>query len=82
MLQNIWPTPYKIKKGNIVSFLVQLIIFLVIVAVLNFVASLLQGIAVIGIVFSLVRWLLSIYSLVGIVLCVLCFLGVCKAKKK
>lgn len=75
LLRKIWPTPFKIEKGNIVSFLIQLIIFLVIVAVVGWLIALLAALPIIGIIFGLVGSLIGIYNIVGIVLCVLKFLG-------
>lgn len=75
LLRKIWPTPFKIEKGNIVSFLIQLIIFLVIVAVVGWLIALLAALPIVGIIFGLVGSLIGIYNIVGIVLCVLKFLG-------
>ena len=77
-LRKLWPTPFKIKKGDLVSFLVQLIIFIVICAVIGWLVSLLSAIPVLGIIFSIVGSLIGVYSTVGIVLCILVFLGVTK----
>ena len=74
LLRKIWPTPFKIEKGNIVSFLIQLIIFLVIVAVVGWLIALLAALPIVGIIFGLVGSLIGIYNIVGIVLCVLKFL--------
>ncbi len=75
-LKQFWPTPFKIQKGNVISFIVQLVIFLVVCAVVGWLIGVLASIPVIGIIFSLVGALMEIYGLVGIVLCVLKFLGV------
>lgn len=77
-IRKLWPTPFKIKKGDIASLLIQGIIFLVICAVLGWLIGLLSGIKVIGIVFGLIGSLMGVYSLVGLVLCVLKFFGVVK----
>lgn len=75
-LKRFWPTPFKIEKGNIGSFLVQLIVFVVVCAVVGWVIGLLAKIWIIGIIFGLIGGLLELYSLVGIVLCILVFVGV------
>ena len=75
LLRKIWPTPFKIEKGNVVSFLIQLIIFLVVVAVVGWLIGILAALPIIGLVFGLVGSLIGIYNIVGIVLCVLKFLG-------
>lgn len=74
-LKRFWPTPFKIKKGDVASFLVQLIIFVVVCAVLGWLVGLLAGIPIIGIIFSIIGSLLGIYNIVGIVLCILVFVG-------
>lgn len=75
-LKKYWPTPFKIEKMNVVSFLIQLIIFVVVCAVVGWLIGILAKIAVIGIIFSILGGLVEIYGLVGIILCVLKFVGV------
>lgn len=78
MLKQLWPTPYKIKKGDLGSFLIQLIVFIIIVAVVGWLFSVLGKIPILGIIFWILGGLLEVYSVVGIVLCVLRFLGAVK----
>ena len=78
MLKKLWPTPFSIAEKKVFSFIVQLLIFVVVCAVVGWLISVLAGIPVLGIVFSLVGALLEIYGLVGIVLCILKFLGLVK----
>ncbi len=75
-LKSLWPTPFRVEKGNVVSFLIQLIIFIVICAVVGWLISLLAGIPVIGVIFSILGGLMELYGLIGIVLCVLRLIGV------
>ena len=75
-LKTLWPTPFKIKPGNVVSLIVQLIIFVVVCAVFGFIIGIIAGIPIIGIIFALIGSLIEIYGLVGIVLCVLRFVKV------
>ncbi|MBQ8356991.1 MAG: hypothetical protein IJX39_04185 [Clostridia bacterium] len=75
-LKKLWPTPFKIEKGNVASFLIQLIIFIIITAVVGVLIGVLSGIPIIGIIFSIVGSLMGLYTLIGIVLCVLRFAGV------
>ena len=74
-LKKLWSTPFKIKEKDIASFLIQLIIFLVICAVAGAVIGLLAKIPLLGIIFSIIGALVEVYGLVGIVLCVLKFIG-------
>ena len=74
-LKKLWPTPFKIKEKDIASFLIQLIIFLVICAVAGAVIGLLAKIPLLGSIFSIIGALVEVYGLVGIVLCVLKFIG-------
>ena len=53
MLKKIWPTPFKIQEKDVVSFVIQLVIFLVITALIGWVIALLAGIPIIGIIFGL-----------------------------
>ena len=75
-LHQLWPTPFKVKKGNVVSLIVYLVIFLVVCALVGWLISLLASIPVIGIIFSILGSLIGIYSLVGIILCLLKFFNV------
>lgn len=78
MLKKIWPTPFKIKEKDTTSFVVQLIIFIVVCALIGLAIGLLAKIPVLGIIFGLVGGLVELYGLIGIVLCVLQFLGILK----
>ena len=78
LLKSLWPTPFKIKEHDVVSLVVQLIIFLVICAVVGFLIGILAAIPILGIIFSIIGSRMEIYRLVGIVLCILKFLGMVK----
>ena len=78
LLKKIWPTCFMVKEKDVVSLIVQLVIFLVIVAVVGGLVSLLADIFIIGIIFSLLGSLIGIYNLVGFVLWILKFLGIVK----
>ncbi len=75
-LKTLWPTPFKIQKGNLASFLIQLIIFIVVCAVVGVLIGVLAGIPIVGIVFGIIGSLMGLYSLIGVVLCILIFAGV------
>lgn len=76
LIKKIWPTPFKIKQGNIISFLVQLLIFLVICAVIGWLFTVLSKIAVVGVVFYFVGGLMGLYCIIGAILCILKFIGI------
>ena len=76
LLKKVWPTPFKIKEKDLTSFLVQLIIFVVACAVLGVLIGILADIPVVGIIIGAVGGLLGLYSLIGIVLCVLKYLAI------
>lgn len=78
LLKKIWPTPFKVEEKNVVSLVIQLVIFVLICAVVGWLISLLSGIFIIGIIFSIAGALMEVYGLVGIVLCILKFLGMVK----
>lgn len=77
-LKKFWPTPFKINEKDLVSFLIQLIIFIVITAVIGWLIGILASLPIIGIIFSILGSLVGIYNIIGIVLCVLKFLGIVK----
>ena len=77
-IKKLWPTPFKIKKGNVVSFVVQLLIFLVLTALFGWLIGLLTALPIVGIVFGIVASLMSLYTVIGAVLCLLKFLDLVK----
>ena len=77
-LKKLWPTPFKIKEKDIGSFIVQLIIFALICIVGGLLIGFLAHLPVIQIFAGIFGALLDIYGLVGIVLCILVFVGVVK----
>jgi len=77
-LRKFWPTPFKIEEKNVVSFIIQLVIFVVVCAVVGWLISLLSGIFLIGIIFAIIGAVLELYSLIGIILCILKFIGAVK----
>lgn len=77
-MKKFWPTPFTIKEKDITSFVIQLLMFVVICAVIGVLIGVLAKIAIIGIIFSIVGGLMELYGLIGIILCVLKFLGLVK----
>ena len=77
-LKAFWPTPFKIKPKDVASFLIQLLIFVVVVALVGVLIGVLRNIPILGWVFGIVGSLVGIYNVVGIVLCVLVFADVLK----
>lgn len=77
-LKKFWPTPFKIKDKDVASFVIQLILFIVICAVVGFLIGILASLPIIGIIFSLIGGLVELYGFIGIILCILKFLGMVK----
>ena len=77
-LKKVWPTPFKIEKKNVSSFVVQLIIFAVVCLVFGILMGVLAHIPYVGIIFSILGSLCELYCTGGIVLCILKFTGVLK----
>ena len=78
LLKKFWPTPFKVKEKDVASFVIHLVIFAVACTVIGWLIGLLAKIAIIGILFGLLGTLMELYSLAGIALCILVFLGVLK----
>ena len=77
-LKMIWPTPFKVQEKDVVSLVIQLVIFLVLCTVGGLLIGLLAGLPIVGFIFVILGSLLDIYGLVGIILAVLKFLGMVK----
>ena len=75
-LKAVWPTPFRIEKGNLSSFLVRLILLVVVCTVIGILIGVLAKIPFVGILFGLVGSLVELYSLVGVALCFLVYFGV------
>ena len=75
-LKKFWPTPFSIEKKNTASFVVTLIIFILVCAIVGVLIGVLAKIPVAGIIFSIIGSLVEIYGAVGIVLSILKFVGV------
>ncbi len=75
LLRMLWPTPFKIQKGNVVSLVIQLVIFVVLCALVGWLIGLLASTPIIGVIFGIIGGLMELYGLIGIILCVLKFLG-------
>ena len=70
-LKSLWPTPFKIKEKDVVSLIVQLIIFILICAVVGILIGVLSVIPIVGIVFWIIGSLMELYSIIGVVICIL-----------
>lgn len=77
-MKKFWPTPFTIREKDFTSFLIQLLIFVVICAVVGILIAVLAKIPIIGILFSIAGGLMELYGLIGIILCVLKFMGLVK----
>lgn len=77
-MKKIWPTPFHIKEKDFASFVIQLLIFIVVCAVVGILIGVLAKIPIIGLIFSIAGSLMELYGLIGIILCVLKFLGLVK----
>lgn len=77
-LKSIWPTPFKIKEKDVASFIIQLIIFALVCVVVSILIGVLSFLPIIGWIIGIVGGLIDLYALVGVVLCILVFVGVLK----
>ena len=77
-LKTLWPTPFKIKPKDVGSFIVQLIVFALIIIVASVLIGFLAQFKVIGWIFGIIGSLIDLYSLVGVILCICKFLDVLK----
>ena len=76
MLKKIFPDAFRAKEVN--SFIVTLLIYGIGSFLIGLVLSLLAKLPLVGIIFSLIGYVVGLYALVGIVLAVLVFAKVIK----
>ncbi len=76
IIKKIWPTPFNVKEKSVGSLLIQIIIFIIVVAIAGVVIGFLSGLPNVGFIFSIIGSLLGLYSTIGIVLAILKFLGI------
>lgn len=75
-LKKYWPFAEKVKKGDVVSLIINLVILLVACALVSWIAlGVLNAIPVIKILAPIVGLAFDLYGLVGIILCILKFVG-------
>ena len=78
LIKKIWPTPFKVDKGNVISFLIQLVVFVIICFVVGWLFGVLGGIPILGFIFKLLGSLMELYCGIGVILCILKFLDIVK----
>jgi hypothetical protein len=78
ILKKVFPHAFKCKKENLGGFIVTLIIYLVLAIVAGVAIGILAHIPVVNILCGLIGGLVDLYTLVGIVLSILCFLDILK----
>ena len=78
MLKKYWPLSFKVGEKDVASLIIQIVILALICIVVGFLISIVALIPIVGILAGLVGALVELYGFVGIVLCVLKFLGIVK----
>lgn len=81
ILKKIWPTPFKVQQKDTQPFVVQLIVYFLIGAVVSIVLGVVGGvvgIAWLSAIFSVVSGIVDLYCTAAIALCILRFVGVLK----
>ncbi|MBE6594538.1 MAG: hypothetical protein E7644_01930 [Ruminococcaceae bacterium] len=78
ILKKFWPSAFKLQKGEVRPFVIQLIIFVVVAAVLGVLMGFLGGIKIVGFIFAILGTLIDLYCTAGIVFSILRFVGVFK----
>ena len=76
IIKKLWP--WALKAADVKSLVITIVVCIVADFVCGLVIGLLSAIPLIGVLFSIVGWVVGVYFLVGIVLAVLNFLGVLK----
>lgn len=76
-IKKLFPFSFKGSK-NLKDLIITVIVYILINVVVGFVLGLLDGLPLVGFLFSILGWLLGIYCFAGILLAVLSFLKVLK----
>ena len=76
MIKSLFPQAMQAK--DIKGLLIAILIYVVVNLVGGFVLGLLDAIPLVGFVFGLVGWVLSIYCAVGIIVAILVFFNIVK----
>ena len=76
ILKKIWPSPFKVAKGDVAALIIHLVVFVAAMLVVGIVTGMLSGVAVLSVIFWILGPLAELYGTVGIILCVLRFIGV------
>ncbi len=76
LLKKYWPLGLKVKKGDIVSLIIWLVVSIVVCGLISTVClTVLGAIPVVNILCGILAFVFDIYGIVNIVVCVLSFLG-------
>ncbi len=74
--RKLWPTPFNVQRGSLLSFLITLLIFVVVCAIAGFIIGLLSGLPIVGFVFAFLGGLMELYGGIGAIICILRFFGI------
>ena len=76
MLKKIWPSPFKISKGDVAALIIHLAVIVAAMLVVGVVIGLLRAVPVLNVILWIIGPLAELYGAVGIILCILRFAGV------
>lgn len=70
--------PLSFKSNSVSSFIISVVLYIIVLLSADFVFGLFTNIAVIGIIFRVIGYLVYFYNVIGIVLSILVFIKVIK----
>ena len=70
--------PFSLKPTDVKSLVITIVIYVVVSTVIGWIASLLSGIILVGLLASLLSWVLGLYCTGGIVVAILAYCKVIK----
>ncbi len=76
--KKFWPISFKVKKGNLVSFLLYFFVYVVVCFVFEKLAQFVAPINVLGTILYVLYVVVDVYSVVGVVLCIFQLFGIKK----
>ena len=69
-----FPVSNNVKKGDVISLVIAIVVYVVVASILGVALAFLAGIPVVGLLVGIVSTLIWIYEVAGIVLAILKFL--------
>ena len=76
LLKKYWPLSFAVHRGDVKNFVIKLVIYAVAAIIVGAIFGLLGQIPYVGFIFSIIGTVFDLYCTIGIVICILYYIGV------